>query len=120
MLTGSGYEQQSFFEAGRRGRRMSALISSRCRAGFDFPGMVSEPVADGRLADLATSTALETYREPPLTDAISTFVSDDNRLLRICLSGVSYEYKAREIIANVIGCHLFSTWQHGAQRSLQG
>lgn len=30
--------------------------------GFDFPGMVSELVADGWPADLATSTALEAYR----------------------------------------------------------
>lgn len=53
-------------------------------------------------------------RDPSLTDAISKFVSDDDRLLRLCLSGVSYEFKAREIIANVIGRHLLNLARSGA------
>lgn len=43
---------------------------------------------------------------PSLTDRIGSFNSSDKRLLRICLSGVGYEFKAREVIANVIGRHL--------------
>lgn len=39
-----------------------------------------------------------------LVTGVETFIGDDTaRLLRVCLSGVSYEYKAREIIANAIG-----------------
>ena len=43
-----------------------------------------------------------------LTTAINDFVANDKRLLRICLSGVAYEFKAREIVANVIGRHLLN------------
>lgn len=38
-----------------------------------------------------------------LVTGIETFIADNTaRLLRFCLSGVSYEYKAREIITNAI------------------
>lgn len=46
--------------------------------------------------------------DPALTTAINNFASSDKRLLRICLSGVAYEFKAREIVANVIGRHLLN------------
>ncbi|MEY5015190.1 MAG: hypothetical protein RIS92_1548 [Verrucomicrobiota bacterium] len=46
--------------------------------------------------------------DPALTPAIGDFVANDKRLLRICLSGVAYEFKAREIVANVIGRHLLN------------
>lgn len=52
--------------------------------------------------------------KPPLTAAIADFVANDKRLLRICLSGVSYEFKAREIVANVIGRHLLNMARNGA------
>lgn len=47
-------------------------------------------------------------KDPPLTNAINDFTKNDKRLLRICLSGVAYEFKAREIVANVIGRHLLN------------
>ncbi len=50
---------------------------------------------------------------PSLTQVISDFVKNDKRLLRICLSGVSYEFKAREIVANVIGRHLLQSARSG-------
>lgn len=56
-------------------------------------------------------------KEPSLTEQISSFVSDDDRLLRICLSGVAFEFKAREIIANVIGRHLLNMARAGAFKS---
>lgn len=56
-------------------------------------------------------------KDPPLTDQISSFVSNDDRLLRICLSGVSFEFKAREIIANVIGRHLLGMARTGALKN---
>lgn len=46
--------------------------------------------------------------DPALTAAIDNFATNDKRLLRICLSGVAYEFKAREIVANVIGRHLLN------------
>lgn len=46
--------------------------------------------------------------DPALTAAIDDFATNDKRLLRICLSGVAYEFKAREIVANVIGRHLLN------------
>jgi DNA helicase HerA-like ATPase len=49
-----------------------------------------------------------------LTAAIGDFVANDKRLLRICLSGVAYEFKAREIVANVIGRHLLNMAHSGS------
>jgi hypothetical protein len=50
----------------------------------------------------------------PLTTHIDAFyTSTDKKLLRICLSGISYEYKAREIIANVIGRELLNRARRG-------
>jgi len=52
--------------------------------------------------------------DPALTAAIDDFATNDKRLLRICLSGVAYEFKAREIVANVIGRHLLNMARTGA------
>ncbi|MDQ5910904.1 MAG: hypothetical protein QG599_3001 [Pseudomonadota bacterium] len=52
--------------------------------------------------------------DPALTEAIDEFATNDKRLLRICLSGVAYEFKAREIVANVIGRHLLNMARAGA------
>jgi hypothetical protein len=46
--------------------------------------------------------------DPALTTTIDEFATNDKRLLRICLSGVAYEFKAREIVTNVIGRHLLN------------
>ncbi|MDP2347858.1 MAG: ATP-binding protein [Gammaproteobacteria bacterium] len=51
--------------------------------------------------------------DPELTLAIDEFVGNKKRLLRICLSGVAYEFKAREIVANVIGRHLLNQARAG-------
>lgn len=56
-------------------------------------------------------------KDPSLTEQISSFVSNDDRLLRMCLSGVAFEFKAREIIANVIGRHLLNMARAGAFKS---
>ena len=52
--------------------------------------------------------------DAPLTQCINDFVGNDKKLLRICLSGVSHEYRAREIVANVIGRHLLNAARSGA------
>ena len=49
-----------------------------------------------------------------LTDEIAKFIKDEKRLLRICVSGIAYEFKAREIVANVIGRHLLNMARSGA------
>lgn len=49
----------------------------------------------------------------PLMDRIDRFLHNDLRLLRICLSGVSFEFRAREIIANVIGRNLLTRARTG-------
>lgn len=52
-----------------------------------------------------------------LTRSIDEFMQGEWRLLRICLSGVAHEYKAREVIANAIGRHLLNTARSGAYKS---
>lgn len=54
--------------------------------------------------------------KPSLTQQIGTFNGTTKRLLRICLSGIGYEFKAREIIANVIGRHLLGLARRGIFR----
>ena len=46
--------------------------------------------------------------DKPLTESIDSFIADDKKLLRICLSGIAHEFKAREIVANVIGRYLLN------------
>lgn len=64
-----------------------------------------------RINGVLTSPAFECVfksNSPPLSDVISSFIANNDRLLRVCLSGVSFEFKAREIVANVIGRHLLN------------
>jgi hypothetical protein len=70
-----------------------------------------------RINGILTSPSFECVfksEEPPLTSAIEEFVGNNKRLLRICLSGIAYEFKAREIMANVIGRHVLSMARKGA------
>ena len=70
-----------------------------------------------RINGVLTSPAFECVftvdNKPSLKDVIDTFAMNDKRLLRICLSGVAYEYRAREIIANVIGRFLLGKARGG-------
>ncbi|MBE0547963.1 MAG: ATP-binding protein [Rubrivivax sp.] len=73
-----------------------------------------------RINGILTSPAFDCVfksKDPSLTEQISSFISNDDRLLRICLSGVAFEFKAREIIANVIGRHLLNMARAGAFKS---
>jgi hypothetical protein len=70
-----------------------------------------------RISAVLISTSFECVFQsaaPALTAAIADFISNEKRLLRICLSGVAYEFKAREIVANVIGRHLLNLARSGA------
>lgn len=69
---------------------------------------------NGVLTSPAFGCVFKADNQPSLTDAIDTFTTNDKRLLRICLSGVAYEYHAREIIANVIGRYLLYKARAGA------
>lgn len=48
-----------------------------------------------------------------LTSLIHSFFTSEQKLLRICVSGIAYEYSAREIIANVIGRHILGLARSG-------
>ena len=47
------------------------------------------------------------------TQSFDNFLSSENRFLRVCMSGIGYEYKAREIIANTIGRYLLNKARNG-------
>lgn len=49
-----------------------------------------------------------------MATSIDAFIAGNDKLLRVCLSGIAYEYHAREIIANVIGRHLLTKARTGA------
>ena len=72
----------------------------------------------GRINGVLTSPAFACVFKaggaPALTTHIDEFVAGNDRLLRICLSSIAYEYHAREIIANVIGRHLLTMARGGA------
>lgn len=72
---------------------------------------------NGVLISPAFSSVFGNVAGTNLTDVIDAFVRGKNRLLRIDLSGISFEFFAREIIANVIGRHLLDVARNGALRS---
>lgn len=49
-----------------------------------------------------------------LTQKVDEFIGSDKKLLRVCLSGIAFEFNAREIIANVIGRFLINKARNGA------
>jgi len=64
-----------------------------------------------RINGVLTSPAFKcvfTSPDQQLTQRIDGFIDSGMKLLRICLSGIAYEYNAREIIANVIGRYLLT------------
>jgi DNA helicase HerA-like ATPase len=73
-----------------------------------------------RISAVLTSPAFDCVfnsSEPTLTHAINEFMTNDRRMLRVCLSGVAYEFKAREIVANAIGRHLLNMARAGEFQS---
>ena len=70
-----------------------------------------------RISSFLTSPTFSCIFEPKekavLTDQIEEFITGDKKLLRVDLSGIAYEFNAREIIANVIGRHLLVTARSG-------
>jgi Predicted ATPase len=72
---------------------------------------------NGVLTSAAFRCVFHAASLPSLTDAISEFHSSADRLLRLDLSGIHYEFNAREIIANVVGRHLLELARSGAFRT---
>ncbi len=69
---------------------------------------------NGVLTSPAFKCVFQVNTEPALTEKIDDFINGANKLLRICLSGIAYEFHAREIIANVIGRHLLTKARDGS------
>jgi len=72
-----------------------------------------------RINAILRSSSLECIfrsKERPITETIDEFRNSKKRLLCINLGGVAYEFKAREIIANVIGRHLLTKARQGEYR----
>lgn len=69
---------------------------------------------NGAFKSSALSCVFGRDNEPGCTEKIFEFIKSDKRLFRLCLSGVGYEYKAREIIANVIGRYLLRAARDGS------
>jgi len=69
-----------------------------------------------RINGVLTSVAFKCVfasTDKQLTQVIDGFVTDSSKLLRICLSGIAYEFNAREILANVIGRYLLTKARTG-------
>jgi hypothetical protein len=69
---------------------------------------------NGVLTSPAFASVFDADALPALTSSIDEFAASKKTLLRIDLSGVAFEYRAREIIANVIGRHLLTKARGGA------
>lgn len=112
-------------------KKLVAQIEQECVYPDGFTGKAKDPTKWGgdsgevsyclslmsRISAVLTSPSFGCVfnsADPTLTTAIDDFVANDKRLLRICLSGVAYEFKAREIVANVIGRHLLNMARIGA------
>lgn len=64
---------------------------------------------NGILASSALKCVFGEEKESTITQQLDNFIAGDKRLLRICLSGIGYEFKAREIITNAIGRKLLNS-----------
>lgn len=71
-----------------------------------------------RINGVLTSPAFACVFQPGVKEAVATkiddFITGSEKLLRIDLSGIAYEFNAREIIANVIGRHLLTAARGGS------
>ncbi len=65
-----------------------------------------------RINSVLASTALECVfgenQGPSVTEQITSFLSSEDKLMRISLEGIPFEYHAREIIANALGRFLLA------------
>ncbi len=69
---------------------------------------------NGIFSSSAFNCVFKDSAKSSLIKQIETFLGNTNKLLRIDLSGIPFEYKAREIISNVIGRYLLNQSRHKA------
>jgi len=74
-----------------------------------------------RVHAIVSSVALQPVfgeeQHTPLAEHIDDFLTNDSlRVMRLCLSGVSYEYRAREFIVNAVGRAVLSRARSGEFR----
>lgn len=100
-----------FLQGGTRGQKD---LSKWGDASGDFSYCLSLITRiNGVLTSPAFACVFDAGGAPALTTRIDDFIAGSDKLLRICLSGIAYEYYAREIIANVIGRHLLNQARAG-------
>lgn len=68
---------------------------------------------NGVLTSPAFACVFNHFAAPTLTSSIDDFMAGNDKLLRIDLSGIAYEFNSREIIANVIGRHFLNKARAG-------
>jgi len=68
---------------------------------------------NGVLTSPAFKCVFYSDNKPSLTVQIDGFINGNEKFLRIDVSGIAYEFNAREIIANVIGRHLLNKARAG-------
>lgn len=69
-----------------------------------------------RIEGILVSPAFDcVFREvdTTLTDQIDRFLNGSQNVLRVCMSGIAQEYRAREVVANVVGRHMLSLARNG-------
>ncbi|WP_429068210.1 ATP-binding protein [Aeromonas bestiarum] len=59
-------------------------------------------------------TVFEENDNPSLTKVLEDFLNSKSKVLRLCLSGLSHEFHAKEILANVLGRKLMLLSRQGA------
>lgn len=69
---------------------------------------------NGVLTSPAFACVFQLGNKEAVTTKIDDFITGSEKLLRIDLSGIAYEFNAREIIANVIGRHLLTAARGGS------
>lgn len=103
---------EAFVQGGPKGQKDTTRWGD---ASGDFSHCLSLVARiNGVLTSPAFACVFDAGSKPPLTAAIDDFMNGKHKLLRICVSGIAYEYHAREIIANVIGRHLLTKARSGA------
>jgi hypothetical protein len=69
---------------------------------------------NGVLTSPAYACVFKDVTSPSLTKQLDDFVASSARLLRIDVSGLAYEFNAREIIANALGRHMLDAARMGS------
>ena len=103
---------EGFLQGGARGQKDPTKWGD---ASGDFSYCLSLVARiNGVLTSPAFKCVFHSDTELALTEQIDDFITGADKLLRICLSGIAYEFHAREIIANVIGRHLLTQARAGS------